>query len=57
MTNLRAAAVRVQQADHFAPLKVFSFFSGAKFGEFRPTLSAQVVCDPPVGEWGWGEIV
>jgi hypothetical protein len=41
----------------FASLKIFSFFSGAKFGDFRSTLPAQVVCGLPVGAWQWGEIV
>jgi hypothetical protein len=34
----------------FAPPKFFSFSRGAKFGEFRPTLPAQVVCGSAVGE-------
>jgi hypothetical protein len=41
----------------FAPLKIFSFFGGAKLIEFRPTAPAQVVCWLPVGAWGRGEIV
>jgi hypothetical protein len=41
----------------FASLKIFSFCREAKFGEFRPTLPAQVVCGSPVGAQRWGEIV
>jgi hypothetical protein len=41
----------------FASLKFFSFSRGAKFGEFLPTLPAQVVCGSPVGAWEWGEIL
>jgi hypothetical protein len=41
----------------FAPLKFFSFSRGAKFGEFRPTVPAQVVCSSLVGAWQWGEMV
>jgi hypothetical protein len=42
---------------NFASAKYFSFSRGAKFGEFRPSALAQVVCVSPVGERGWGEIV
>jgi hypothetical protein len=41
----------------FASHKFFSFSHGAKLGEFRPTLPAQVVCGSPVVAWGWGETV
>jgi hypothetical protein len=41
----------------FAPLKFFLFSGGAKFGEFRLTSPAQVVCGSPVRESWWGEIV
>jgi hypothetical protein len=41
----------------FAPLKFFSFCRGAKFGEFRLTLPAQVRCWLAVGKWQWGEMV
>jgi hypothetical protein len=41
----------------FASLKIFSFSRGAKLGEFRPTLPAQVVCCLTFGAWRWGEIV
>jgi hypothetical protein len=36
----------------FASLKFFSFCREAKFGEFRSTLPAQVVCGSPVGALG-----
>jgi hypothetical protein len=40
----------------FCTTEFFSFSRGAKFGEFRPTVPAQVVCGSPVGEWQWGEM-
>jgi hypothetical protein len=36
----------------FASLKIFSFFGEAKFGEFRLSAPAQVVCGSPV-RLGW----
>jgi hypothetical protein len=41
----------------FAPPNFFLFSGGAKFGDFRPTLPAQVVCGSPVGSWQRGEMV
>jgi hypothetical protein len=41
---------------NFASLKIFSFFE-AKFGEFRPTASAQVVFWSLVRAQGRGEMV
>jgi hypothetical protein len=35
----------------FAPLKIFSFFGGTKFGEFGLTAPAQVICCFAVGVW------
>jgi hypothetical protein len=42
---------------NFAPAKFFSFSRGAKFGEFRLSAPAQVVCGSLVGVTQWGEIV
>jgi hypothetical protein len=42
---------------NFAPSNLFSFSRGAKFGEFRPSAPAQVVCCSPVRAWGWGDIL
>jgi hypothetical protein len=53
------AAKRRARAVHglnFASLKFFLFFSGAKFGEFRPSAPAQVVCWFAITEYRWGEI-
>jgi hypothetical protein len=38
----------------FAPLKFFTFCREAKFGGFRPTLPAHVVCGSSVRGWQWG---
>jgi hypothetical protein len=41
----------------FASLEIFSFCREAKFGEFRLTLPAQVVCCSSVRESWRGEAV
>jgi hypothetical protein len=53
----RGFALRLRPCWIFASLKFFSFCRGAKFGEFRPTAPAQVVCWLQVRVWRWGEIV
>jgi hypothetical protein len=42
---------------NFAPLKFFLFSCGAKLGQFRPTLTAQVVCGSSVDACQWCKIV
>jgi hypothetical protein len=49
--------VVMRSAVDFCLTEIFSFCREAKFGEFRPTLPAQVVCSSPFGVWQWGEMV
>jgi hypothetical protein len=46
----RASGTHATTLLNFASLKFFSFSRGAKFGPFRPTATAQVVCGSLVRE-------
>jgi hypothetical protein len=41
---------------NFASAKFFSFCREAKFGDFRLTSPAQVICNSLISDWQRGEI-
>jgi hypothetical protein len=52
-----ATRKRFRCCAEFRLSKFFLFSGEAKIGQFRLVRPLQVVCDPPVSEWRWGEIV